>query len=316
MYADLARRLCSLTAGRVAPIVGATKPHHLNHTVDALDVKLTADEMKFLEELYEPHPVLGFSGSPKIFSDHRSMRCKGSGQRITKESVKIRVRGFPRRALPNVSNLICRAMEDTSMILLSKSGFSPFATLTVAAVLGLTAVAVTQETSTTTTTPKSVAGVVTIDTAQVVYVSGDDVVLKQPDGGLRLLDMRPGTPLVVDGKQVKPSDLTPGSNLAHVQVHRRMESDVTTVTQINGTITAKKGRVVTVRLDDGTSKIYSVPYDATFNIDGKTVEYADVSRGSKISATVVKTEGLSTISNQAAMVGETPPQSGTLLIEK
>lgn len=44
-----------------APIIGASKPHHLPEAVAALDVKLAVDEIKFLEELYQPHPVLGHS---------------------------------------------------------------------------------------------------------------------------------------------------------------------------------------------------------------------------------------------------------------
>jgi aryl-alcohol dehydrogenase (NADP+) len=45
--------------GVVAPIVGATKPHHLGDAVAALSLKLTGEEMKALEELYRPHPILG-----------------------------------------------------------------------------------------------------------------------------------------------------------------------------------------------------------------------------------------------------------------
>jgi aryl-alcohol dehydrogenase-like predicted oxidoreductase len=44
-----------------APIVGASKAGHLEDAVAALEVKLSADEVKRLEELYQPHPVLGFS---------------------------------------------------------------------------------------------------------------------------------------------------------------------------------------------------------------------------------------------------------------
>jgi aryl-alcohol dehydrogenase-like predicted oxidoreductase len=44
-----------------SPIVGATKPHHLTDAVAALEVKLTPEEIISLEELYVPHPVLGFS---------------------------------------------------------------------------------------------------------------------------------------------------------------------------------------------------------------------------------------------------------------
>lgn len=43
-----------------APIIGASKPGHLEEAVGALPVKLTEEEIAKLEELYQPHPVLGF----------------------------------------------------------------------------------------------------------------------------------------------------------------------------------------------------------------------------------------------------------------
>ena len=47
--------------GMTAPIVGATKPNHLEDAVAALGVKLTAEEIDSLEEPYVPHKVVGFS---------------------------------------------------------------------------------------------------------------------------------------------------------------------------------------------------------------------------------------------------------------
>jgi aryl-alcohol dehydrogenase-like predicted oxidoreductase len=44
-----------------APIVGATKMQHLDDAVDALEVRLSPEEIASLEEPYEPHPVRGFS---------------------------------------------------------------------------------------------------------------------------------------------------------------------------------------------------------------------------------------------------------------
>lgn len=44
-----------------APIVGASKPHHLEDAVAALSVTLTPEEIARLEEPYVPHPVAGFS---------------------------------------------------------------------------------------------------------------------------------------------------------------------------------------------------------------------------------------------------------------
>ena len=184
-----------------------------------------------------------------------------------------------------------------------------------AGLMNLPASSLAQET-TTTTTPKSGTKVLTIDTAQVAYVSGDDAVLKMPDGSLRLFELSPGTSLTIDGKPATPADLKPGMTIAHAKLHARAQSDVTTVTEINGIILAKSGRNLTVRLDDGTAKIYRVPYHATFNVNGQETSYDNVTKGSKISATVVKTEGMTTQSSKAAVVAQTPPQQGTLLIVK
>jgi len=43
-----------------APIIGATKPHHIADAVAALDIELSDDEVTMLTEAYMPHPVVGF----------------------------------------------------------------------------------------------------------------------------------------------------------------------------------------------------------------------------------------------------------------
>jgi len=47
--------------GVTAPIVGATKMAQLDDALAAVDVKLSADEIKRLEEPYVPHAVAGFA---------------------------------------------------------------------------------------------------------------------------------------------------------------------------------------------------------------------------------------------------------------
>jgi 1-deoxyxylulose-5-phosphate synthase len=42
-----------------ALIIGATKISHLEEAVGALSIKLTSEEMAFLEEPYVPHQVVG-----------------------------------------------------------------------------------------------------------------------------------------------------------------------------------------------------------------------------------------------------------------
>ena len=47
--------------GITAPIIGATKEHHLGDAFKAMDLQLTPEQTQRLEEPYQPHPVLGFT---------------------------------------------------------------------------------------------------------------------------------------------------------------------------------------------------------------------------------------------------------------
>lgn len=42
-----------------APIVGSSKIEHLDQAIATLDIKLSEEEIKHLEEAYQPHPILG-----------------------------------------------------------------------------------------------------------------------------------------------------------------------------------------------------------------------------------------------------------------
>jgi len=57
----------------VAPIIGATKVPHLESAVESLSVKLSPQEMSFLEEPYAPHPIVGLIpyGGQLLLSDRK-----------------------------------------------------------------------------------------------------------------------------------------------------------------------------------------------------------------------------------------------------
>ncbi len=50
--------------GITSPIVGVTKMEHLEQAIDAIEMKLTHDELKRIEEAYLPHPIIGHSYEP------------------------------------------------------------------------------------------------------------------------------------------------------------------------------------------------------------------------------------------------------------
>lgn len=48
-----------------SPVVGATKVHHIDGALEAMDVELTDEEMNYLEELYQPHALVGVMAQNK-----------------------------------------------------------------------------------------------------------------------------------------------------------------------------------------------------------------------------------------------------------
>ena len=48
-----------------SPVVGATKLHHIEGAAKAVDLALTPEEIKYLEEPYVPHPLAGVMAQNK-----------------------------------------------------------------------------------------------------------------------------------------------------------------------------------------------------------------------------------------------------------
>ena len=48
-----------------APVVGATKLHHIEGAARAVDIELTAEETAYLEEPYIPHALAGVMAQNK-----------------------------------------------------------------------------------------------------------------------------------------------------------------------------------------------------------------------------------------------------------
>ncbi|HEY9461173.1 MAG TPA: aldo/keto reductase [Paralcaligenes sp.] len=59
-YAQIALAWLLQKPAIVSPVVGTSKPQHLDDALAALDVKLSADEITLLEAPYVPHQVAGF----------------------------------------------------------------------------------------------------------------------------------------------------------------------------------------------------------------------------------------------------------------
>ena len=67
-----------------SPVVGATKLHHIEGAVKAVDLELTPEEITYLEEPYVPHPLAGVMAQNKPAAAKEKHVWSTGDQRIGK----------------------------------------------------------------------------------------------------------------------------------------------------------------------------------------------------------------------------------------
>jgi len=157
----------------------------------------------------------------------------------------------------------------------------------------------------------------------VVYVSGNELLVKLSDGEVEDFIVSPTQTFTVDGKQVTIRDLKPGTHLTQTITTKTTPSVITTVRTIDGKVWhVNPPTYVILTLPDGTNKEYRVPKDQIFNVNGAKDTVFQLKKGMMVSATVVKEEPVAEVSEHKAVRGVTPKSQAqvpdtvdTLLVE-
>jgi len=149
---------------------------------------------------------------------------------------------------------------------------------------------------------------VSVVRAEVVYVSGNDVVFKMENGEIRHLTVSDTATATVDGKTVTVKDLKPGMKLEKTIVTTTTPKTIKTVKSGTGTVlSVMPPNSVTVRFEDNTVQSYKIPKGTTFNIDGEKKTAFDLKKGMKISATRITEEPVTEVSSSSSVTGSAPP---------
>lgn len=162
-----------------------------------------------------------------------------------------------------------------------------------------------------------------VERGEVVYVSGNDVVVKMEDGQIRNFPNVPESVRVtVDGKELSVHDLKPGMKLERTITTSTTPQTVTTVKTVTGTIwQVMPPTSVILTLEDGSNQQFNIPKGQKFDINGEQVDAFGLRKGMKISATKIVTEPVDVVSQQRKLTGEMPPpppteaMQGPLLIQ-
>ncbi|MGA7293158.1 MAG: LPXTG cell wall anchor domain-containing protein [Terriglobales bacterium] len=149
---------------------------------------------------------------------------------------------------------------------------------------------ISAQVQTKTSTAGHKATIVTkVERGEVVYVSGNDLVVKMEDGTLRNFNNVPESArITVDGKQLGIHDLKPGMKLQRTITTTSVSKTITTVQSVTGKVWAVNPPLsVILTLADGSNQQFKIPKNQKFNIDGQMVDAWGLKKGMTISATKI-----------------------------
>jgi hypothetical protein len=148
-----------------------------------------------------------------------------------------------------------------------------------------------------------------VERAEVVYVSGNELVVRMESGEIKHFTVASNATALVDGKQLTLRDLKPGMKLQRTVTTTSTPTTVTTVRTINGKVVQVFAPLsLILSFPDGSpNKQYKIPENQTFVVDGVKKTAFELRPGMPITATAVTTTSSVQSSEQKVVTGAAPP---------
>ncbi|HEY6272379.1 MAG TPA: hypothetical protein VIX19_10345 [Terriglobales bacterium] len=181
----------------------------------------------------------------------------------------------------------------------------------------LSAVMMAQVTTEKTTIQGQPTVQTTVERGEVVYVSGNDLVVKMEDGQIRnFSDIPESARVTVGGQQLSIHDLKPGMKLERTISTTTTPQTVTTVQTVTGRVWQVRPPLwVTLTLDDGSHQQFKIPEGQRFMVNGQETDAFGLKKGMEVSATKIVTAPENAISEKRTVTGEMPPPPQTAAIQ-
>ncbi len=180
----------------------------------------------------------------------------------------------------------------------------------VAAVCLALTLSMSAQVQTKTTTTSGKAQVVThVERGEIVFVSGNSVVVKMADGTLRHFDNVPESARVtVDGKQLGVHDLKVGMKVEKTITTTTTPQTITTVKSVTGKVWfINPPSTVILTMEDGKNQEFKIPNGQKFNVDGQMVDAWGLKKGMTVNATKVVEAPATVIAQNSKLTGQMPP---------
>ena len=158
---------------------------------------------------------------------------------------------------------------------------------------------------------------VKVETAEVAYVSGHDLIVKTDDGELRHFANVPDDKTVtVAGKQLTIHDLKPGMQLQRTTITTTLPRMITTVRTVTGKVwSVSPPNSVILTLEDGTNQSFHIPTGQKFSVNGQETDAWGLKEGMNVSATAVTETPETVVSQKVVRKGTLPSPTPQLPTE-
>src|SRR5271154_1326084 len=165
------------------------------------------------------------------------------------------------------------------------------------------------ETTTKTTQDGAATKTVKVEKGTVVYVSGNNLVVKAEDGTLRHFDNVPdSTTVTVDGKQLNVHQLQPGMKLERQTITTTVPKMITTVKTVTGTVWyVNPPNSVILTMDNGKNQKFKIPKGQKFTVNGQETDAFGLRKGMSINAQQVIEEPETQVMMEVKRTGTMPP---------
>jgi hypothetical protein len=148
-----------------------------------------------------------------------------------------------------------------------------------------------------------------VESGEIEYVSGNNVVVKMADGSLRHFDNVPESArITVDGKEIGVHDLKVGMKVQRTITTTTVPKTITTVQSVTGKVwQVSPPNSVILSLADGKNQEFKIPKNQKFNVNGQMTDAWGLKKGMQISATKVVEVPVTEVSQNKTVTGEMPP---------
>jgi len=182
--------------------------------------------------------------------------------------------------------------------------------LLVAGSLGVLAVALSAQVQSEATTKAGQATKeVKVEHAEVIHVSGNDLVVKMEDGQIvHIPHVAESARVEVDGHELGIHALKPGMKLTRTITTTTTPRVVTTVQTVTGKVWhVTPPNSVILTLEDGSHQKFTIPRGQKFTVDGQATDAFGLKKGMNISATKIVEVPETIVEQEHRLTGKMPP---------